>query len=91
MQQLSSPTLVDCDNLVSLCMEYRKICQRSTGQPKRAHNRNARDRYYKVVDHTIIHMLSAMTGKAWNMVCPYHGPFYVLSTTLELYLVVDTQ
>ena len=52
---------------------------------KIAHNRNARDRYYKVVDHIIIHMLSVMTGKAWKLVCPYHGPFYVLFTTTELF------
>ena len=63
-----------------------KFIKGAQNKLKRAHNRNARDRYYKAVDHIMIHMLSAMTGKAWKLVCPYHGPFCVLSTTLELFI-----
>ena len=29
----------------------------------------------------MIHMPSAMTGKAWKLARPYHGPFRVLSAT----------
>ena len=42
---------------------------------------HARQHQFKTGDRVIIYMPSAVTGEAWKLATPYHGPYRVVSVT----------
>ena len=89
LNQPSSPYVVDSSDyrveLTSslssawlLAREKIKIAQASR---KKQHDKRAKEHQFRVGDRVMIHMPSAVTGKAWKLARPFHGPYRVLSVT----------
>ena len=44
---------------------------------KKQHDKHARQHQFKTGDRFMIYMPSVVTGKAWKLARPYHGPYRV--------------
>ena len=58
-----------------------------------SYDRKAKEHKFKVGDRVMIHMPSAVTGKAWKLAITFHGPYRVLDVTptnIEAKLVDDS-
>ena len=95
--QSVSPYVVDSDDYRheltnslntawNLAKEYIKGAQ---DRQKRSYDKDAKDHQFRVGDRVMIHMPSVVSGKAWKLARPYHGPYRVLSVTIEARLVDD--
>ena len=47
----------------------------SQSRQKKQHDKHARQHQFKTGDRIMIYMPSAVTGKAWKLARPYHGPY----------------
>lgn len=98
--QVSSPYKVDIDDYkeeltdcLSTSWKLAKTnIEGAQEKQKKAYDKRAREHHYCIGDRGMIHMPSAVTGKAWKLARPYHGPYRVLNVTptnIEARLVDD--
>lgn len=71
--------LTDCLSTAwGLAKQYIKGAQ---DRQKQEYDKRAKDHQFKAGDRVMVHMPAAVTGKAWKLARPYHGPYRVLSVT----------
>ena len=71
--------LTDCLTTAwGLAKQYIKGAQ---DRQKQEYDKRAKDHQFKAGDRVMVHMPAAVTGKAWKLARPYHGPYRVLSVT----------
>ena len=67
--------------LSSAWLLAREKIQIAQASKKTQHDKRAKEHQFRVGDRVVIHMPSAVTGKAWKLARPFHGPYRVLSVT----------
>ena len=89
LNQPSSPYVVDSSDyrveltssLSSAWLLARERIKIAQSNQKKQHDKRAKEHRFQVSDRVMIHMPSAVTGKAWKLARPFHGPYRVLSVT----------
>ena len=98
LNQPSSPYIVDSSDysveltssLSSAWALAREKIQIAQFNQKKQYDKRAKEHRFQVGDRVMIHMPSTVTGKAWKLAHPFHGPYRVLNVTptnVEAWLV----